>query len=198
MSEAGAAASQPDPVIQQLKQRYLDLLSRSGIRWTSERSFLKQLGTGGQGSVMLAERLGEASFRIPVALKFFSPVGFDSRQHYEPEMRRMAEVASIVARIQMDHLVTVHSFQLDDGIYVLEMEWIDGFDLLHILRRDSLEIVQDAVTERRWASINERVITTGEVDCRLKPGMAVAILRECLEGIAATYGGDWCAWLRLS
>ena len=58
-----------------------------------------------------------------------------------------------------------------------------------ILRRDSLEIVQDAVTERRWASINERVITTGEVDCRLKPGMAVAILRECLEGIAALHRG---------
>ncbi|MGV2337688.1 MAG UNVERIFIED_CONTAM: protein kinase [Planctomycetaceae bacterium] len=69
------------------------------------------------------------------------------------------------------------------------MEWIDGVDLLHILRRDSLEIVQDAVTERRWASINERVITSGEVDCRLKPGMAVAILRECLEGIAALHRG---------
>jgi serine/threonine protein kinase len=189
VSEAVAAASQPDPVIQQMQQRYVDLLSRQGIRWTSERSFLKQLGTGGQGSVMLAERLGAASFRIPVALKFFSPSGFESQQHYESEMRRMAEVASIVARIQMDHLVTVHSFQLDSGIYVLEMEWIDGFDLLHILRRDSLEIVQDAVTERRWASINERVITTGEVDCRLKPGMAVAILRECLEGIAALHRG---------
>jgi len=172
-----------------LQQRYSGLLQRPGIQWTSERSFLKRLGTGGQGSVMLAERRGAAAFSIPVALKFFSPGAFESPAHYDREMYRMAEVAALVARIQVDHLVNVHSFQLDQGIYVLEMEWIDGFDLLHILRRDSLEIVQDAVTERRWASINERVITSGEVDCRLKPGMAVAILRECLEGIAALHRG---------
>lgn len=178
-----------DVRMKDLQDRYAGLLMKPGIRWTSERSFLKRLGTGGQGSVMLAERRGAALFSIPVALKFFSPAAFESHEAYDIEMHRLAEVSAIVARIQVDHLVSVHSFQLDEGIYVLEMEWIDGFDLLHILRRDSLEIVQDAVTERRFASINERVITAGEVDCRLKPGMAVAILRECLEGIAALHRG---------
>ena len=139
--------------------------------------------------MMLAERRGAASFSIPVALKFFSPAAFSSLLRYEEEMHRLAEVSAIVARIQVDHLVSVHTFQLDSGIYVLEMEWIDGFDLLHILRRDTLAFVQDAVTETRWANITERVITTGEVDCRLKPGMAVAIIRECLEGIAALHRG---------
>lgn len=138
---------------------------------------------------MLAERRGAASFSIPVALKFFSPLAFDSLERYEQEMHRLGEVSAIVARIQVDNLVSVHAFQLDSGIYVLEMEWIDGFDLLHLLRRDTLTIVQDAVTETRWANITERVITVGEVDCRLKPGMAVAILRQCLEGIAALHRG---------
>ncbi len=138
---------------------------------------------------MLAERRGAAAFSIPVALKFFSPAAFHSLARYEEEMYRLAEVAAIVARIQDDHLVSVHTFQHDAGIYLLEMEWIDGFDLLHILRRDTLSFVQDAVTETRWANITERVITTGEVDCRLKPGMAVAILRECLEGISALHRG---------
>ncbi|MBL8815438.1 MAG: serine/threonine protein kinase [Planctomyces sp.] len=159
------------------------------MEWRAERSFLKQLGTGGQGSVHLAERRGAASFRIPVALKFFSPGPFESLDRYEREMDRLAEVTAIVARIQDDHLVSVHTFDAESGIYFLEMEWIDGFDLLRILRRDTLEIVQDAVSERRWASITERVITTGEVDCRLKPGMAVAILRECLEGVSALHRG---------
>lgn len=187
----GVSEDSADSVVRmkELQNRYAGLLMKPGIRWTSERLFLKRLGTGGQGSVMLAERRGAALFSIPVALKFFSPAAFDSHESYDIEMHRLAEVSAIVARIQVDHLVSVHSFQLDDGIYVLEMEWIDGFDLLHILRRDSLEIVQDAVTERRFASINERVITAGEVDCRLKPGMAVAILRECLEGIAALHRG---------
>lgn len=168
---------------------YGSLLQRPAINWPSERSFIKRLGVGGQGSVMLAERRGAASFSIPVALKFFSPAAFSSLLRYEEEMHRLAEVSAIVARIQVDHLVSVHTFQLDSGIYVLEMEWIDGFDLLHILRRDTLAFVQDAVTETRWANITERVITTGEVDCRLKPGMAVAIIRECLEGIAALHRG---------
>ncbi len=175
--------------VQALHEFYSALLLRRGLDWTSERTFIKRLGIGGQGCVMLAERRGVASFSIPVALKFFSPLAFESQLKYEQEMHRLAEVSAIVARIQVDHLVSVHAFQIDSGIYVLEMEWIDGFDLLHILRRETLAIVHDAVSETRWANITERVITTGEVDCRLKPGMAVAILRECLVGIAALHRG---------
>lgn len=179
----------PDADVQDLVQIYGGVLQRPAIQWPSERFFIKRLGVGGQGSVMLAERRGAASFSIPVALKFFSPAAFNTIARYEQEMHRLAEVSAIVARIQVDHLVSVHAFQVDRGIYVLEMEWIDGFDLLHILRRDTLAFVQDAVTETRWANITERVITAGEVDCRLKPGMAIAILRECLVGIAALHRG---------
>ena len=170
-------------------KRYESLYRRKGIEWVAERSFMKRLGVGGQGSVLLAERKGAASFRIPVALKFFSPSPFESTIRYDQEMDRLAEVSAIVARIQDDHLVAVHTFDEDGGIFFLEMEWIDGFDLLHILRRDTLDTVQESITERRWANLTERVITTGEVDCRLKPGMAVAILRECLAGISALHRG---------
>ena len=170
-------------------KRYESLYHRKGIEWVAARSFMKRLGFGGQGSVLLAERKGAASFRIPVALKFFSPYPFESIQRYDLEMDRLAEVSAIVARIQDDHLVAVHTFDQDGGIFFLEMEWIDGFDLLHILRRDTLDTVQESITERRWANFTERVITTGEIDCRLKPGMAVAILRECLAGISALHRG---------
>lgn len=182
-------AATPDEEVCRLQQVYGTLQQRPAISWPSERAFIKRLGVGGQGCVMLAERRGAASFSIPVALKFFSPSSFATRLLYEEEMHRQAEVSAIAARIQVDHLVSVQTFLNDSGIYVLEMEWIDGFDLLHILRRDMLDLVQDAVTETRWANITERVITTGEVDCRLKPGMAVAILRECLHGIAALHRG---------
>ena len=136
---------------------------------------------------MLTERRGAGVFRMPVALKFFSPSQFKSITHYEKEMLRLTEVASMVARIQDDHLVDVHTFIENEGVYYLEMEWIDGYDLMHILRRDTLEIVQDAVTKNRWQAINEQIVTTGEVDCRLKPGMAVAVLRECLSGVSALH-----------
>lgn len=166
---------------------YQEFLGRGNVGWYTERPFVKTLGVGGQGTVLLTERKGAGSFRLPVALKFFSPAQFKSIEKYEEEMLRLTEVASMVARIQEDHLVYVHSFIENAGIYYLEMEWIDGFDLLHILRRDTLEIVQDAVTRRRWKQINQDIVTAGEVDCRLKPGMAVAILRECLTGVAALH-----------
>ncbi|MCA9062229.1 MAG: serine/threonine protein kinase [Planctomycetaceae bacterium] len=178
-----------DPLLAVRSEQFGRLLQKNGVLWTADRHFLKKLGGGGQGSVLLAEQRGAAGFRIPVAIKFFSPRPFKSAKEYDQEMHRLAEVSAMVARIQHDHLVSVHTFIEDEGIYFMEMEWIDGFDVLHILRRDTLDIVQDAVTERRWANITERVITTGEVDCRLKPGMAVAILRACLEGTAALHRG---------
>ncbi|MCR9197626.1 MAG: serine/threonine protein kinase [Planctomycetaceae bacterium] len=187
-----SSADQPSPPsvpadVGQRLQVYNGFLERGSIAWHTERPFVKTLGVGGQGTVLLTERKGAGSFRMPVALKFFSPLQFGSVAKYEAEMLRLTEVASMVARIQEDHLVDVHSFIENNGIFYLEMEWIDGFDLLHILRRDTLEIVQDAVTLRRWKHLNQEIVTAGEVDCRLQPGMAVAILRECLTGVAALH-----------
>lgn len=172
---------------QERETAYRRILGRGSISWLANRPFMRVLGAGGQGTVMLAERRGAGEFSLPVALKFFSPQRFASARLYDEEMLRQAEVASRVARIQDDHLVDVHSFIHESGIYYTEMEWIDGFDLLHILRRDTLDLVHDAVTERRWESINDRIVTTGEVDCRLKPGMAMAIIRECLSGVSALH-----------
>lgn len=174
---------------EQLQSHYLELLGRRSAKWASERAFVRKLGTGGQGCVMLSERRGAASFRIPVAMKFFSPAAFESSRSYEREMRRMAEVASLVARIQEDNLVTVHSFEVDEGIYMLEMEWVDGQDLLHMLRRESLDQIRRSVDSERRGWLDERIVTEGALNCRLRPGMAVAILRECLGGISALHRG---------
>ncbi|MEZ6123131.1 MAG: protein kinase [Planctomycetaceae bacterium] len=181
-----ATADMPADVQHRMRV-YDGMLAESGIGWYTDRPFLKTLGIGGQGRVLLTERKGAGRFRMPVALKFFSPAQFGSVAQYEAEMLRLTEVASMVARIQDDHLVDVHTFIENDGIYYLEMEWIDGYDLLHILRRDTLEIVQDAVTRGRWERLNDEIVTTGEVDCRLQPGMAVAVLRECLSGVSALH-----------
>lgn len=173
--------------LQDLTDVFDGFLKRGRIGWQTDRPFLKTLGAGGQGTVLLTERRGAGRFRMPVALKFFSPTQFKSVDKYEAEMLRLTEVASMVARIQDDHLVDIHTFIVDKGIYYLEMEWVDGYDLLHILRRSTLEVVQDAVSKRRWRRLNNEIVTTGEVDCRLQPGMAVAILRECMSGVSALH-----------
>ena len=100
-------------------------------------------------------------------------------------MARMARVANLVAQIQHDNLLDVQNFIALDHILVMEMEWIDGFDLQRLLTEEMLERVQHRVTPERWAYLNDVIITSGRVQPRLKPGIAIAIIRDCLAALAA-------------
>lgn len=142
---------------------------------------------GGQGIVYLSVRQGADNFSLPVALKIFSPKCYDDAQHYEQEMCRIAQVASRVARIQHDNLIDVQNVIKQDGIHLMEMEWVDGYDLRRLLTPDTLHQVRDQVTDGRWEKINNVVITAGVDQPRLKPGLAIAVVRECLAGLAALH-----------
>ena len=166
---------------------YRALVDGGRIGWESERPFLKVLGVGGQGVVFLSERRGVNGFSMPVALKVFSPEPYRERRTYEREMERVARVASRVAGIQQDHLVDVQNVIMHDGVYVLEMEWVDGYDLRRLLTPDAFQQVRGRVTAHRWESINRVIVTQGREQPRLRPGTAVSIIRECLTALAALH-----------
>jgi serine/threonine-protein kinase len=67
------------------------------------------------------------------------------------------------------------------------MEWVDGYDLDILLTPAMLERARERVSRRRWTYINNVIATSGPVRPRLKPGMAVSILREVLAGLAALH-----------
>ena len=46
---------------------------------------------------------------------------------------RIAAVAARVAQIQQDNLLDVHNFVEQRRIRIMEMEWIDGYDLSRLL-----------------------------------------------------------------
>ncbi len=125
--------------------------------------------------------------RLPVALKFFSPERYVDERGYHEAMERMAQVSSRVALIQHDNLLDVQNFIERRRIRVLEMEWIDGYDLDSLLAPGMLERARARVGNRRWEYINNVIATAGQGRTRLKPGMAVAIVRECLGGLAALH-----------
>lgn len=137
--------------------------------------------------VYLSERRGSAEFKLPLALKIFSPDKYDSAELYESEMKRLTRVATQVARVQQHQIVTVQNVVSHQGLYLMEMEWIDGYDLQRLLRRDALNFMRGQVTERRWQDINDTVITPGAEDARLRPGTAVNVIRECLAGLSALH-----------
>ncbi|QDT69388.1 Serine/threonine-protein kinase PrkC [Planctomycetes bacterium MalM25] len=170
-----------------LCHRYDDLIQAERLGWTEHLRLKSLLGTGGQGVVYLSERRGADAFTLPVALKFFSPERYSSERAYDEAMHRIAVVSGRVAQIAHDNLIDVQNFIERDRIRILEMEWVDGYDLDLLLTPAMLKRAQKSVSSRRWEYINNVIATSGPVRPRLKPGMAVSIMREIVAGLAALH-----------
>ena len=157
------------------------------MSWTEHHEFMQPLGSGGQGVVYRSQRLGTDSFTLPVALKIFSPERYEDEIAYDDAMGRIANVAAQVAQIQQDNLLDVHNWVDHRRVRIMEMEWIDGYDLERLLTPRMYNIIRERVSSRRWEHINRVIVTAGPVQPRLKPGIAVAIIRDCLAALAALH-----------
>lgn len=175
---------------EELLGRYREITDEKRLSWTEHYRFLKPLGSGGQGVVYLSERRGADNFTLPVAIKVFSPERYEDERSYNEAMDRMAAIAARVAQIQHDNLLDVHNWADRRCIRMMEMEWVDGYDLGHLLLTNTLDWLQSRVSSRRWKYINEVIITAGPVQPRVKPGVAIAIIRDCLAALAALHRRD--------
>jgi serine/threonine protein kinase len=171
----------------ELLRRYDALLQDQRMSWTEHHRLIRLLGAGGQGVVFLSQRRGTDGFTLPVALKVFSPQRYEDARGYEEAMGRIAHVAARVAQIQQDNLLDVHNFLDRNRIRLMEMEWVDGYDLGRLLTHEMLDRARQRVTSERWAYLNDVVVTPGPMQPRLKPGVAIAIVRECLAALAALH-----------
>jgi len=175
------------PSEHELLNRYQDLLQQRKLGWTEHLILNRMLGTGGQGVVYLSQRRGSDNFTLPVALKFFSPERYEDERSYHEAMVRIAQVSCRVAQIQHDNLLDVQNFIERRRIRILEMEWIDGYDLDKLLTPTMLDRARHRVSARRWGYINDVIATRGPEHTRLQPGVAVAIVRQCLGALAALH-----------
>jgi serine/threonine protein kinase len=171
----------------ELFQRYESILSESRLSWIEQHRLVRRLGSGGQGVVYLCERVGADQFRLPVALKIFSPAGYDDASAYDEAMARMTRVALRIAVIQQDNLIDVHNVIELNRVRLLEMEWVDGYDLQRLLSPAMLERVRSRVSLDRWEYLNDVIVTTGTSQPRLKPGVAIAVLRDGLAALSALH-----------
>jgi serine/threonine-protein kinase len=177
----------PEQTASQLCEQYRAILEDQRISWTEYHQLLRLLGSGGQGVVYLTERRGADDFTLPVALKIFSPEPYEDERAYDEAMGRMAQVAAKVAEIQQDNLLDVHNWVDRHRVRLMEMEWVDGFDLSRLLTQQMLDRLFQRVTARRWTYINQVIVTAGEQQPRVKPGIAIAIVRDCLAALAAIH-----------
>ncbi len=171
----------------ELRNEYNSVLRQQRAHWEEDLHFIRPLGSGGQGVVFLSERRGCDQFVLPVAIKVFSPERFDSDARYDQEMEYLAQITAKVACIQHDHLLNVQNWRSINNIRMMEMEWVDGFDLSQLLRQETLDRIRKRVSPKRWAHIEEVVITSGPTHPKLKPGIAIPIIRDCLGALGALH-----------
>jgi serine/threonine-protein kinase len=171
----------------ELMARYGEIIAGGRLSWTEYHNLTRRLGSGGQGIVFLTTRRGSDGFTLPVALKIFSPERYESEPLYDAAMERIAKVSSRVAQIQQDNLLDVQNFVEQRRIRIMEMEWIDGYDLSRLLAPELLDRTRASVSDDRWRYLNNVIVTAGPQQSRLKPGVAIAIVRECLAALAALH-----------
>lgn len=170
-----------------LLTRYQTILGSQRLNWTAHHELQELLGAGGQGVVYKSERRGTDGFTLPVAVKIFSPEHFKDPHAYDESMGRIGKVAAHVAQIQHDNLIHIQNFLDRNRIRMMVMEWVDGYDLRRLLTQAMMRQLRAQVSETRWDDINRVVVTAGSVQPRMKPGIAVAIVRECLAALAAMH-----------
>ena len=174
-------------ITREVAKRYWTILREHRLDWTEHHRLIRLLGSGSHGLVYLSEGRGSDDFSLPVALKIFSPERYPNERDYSEAMRGIARVAAQVARIQQDNLVDVHHWYDRGWIRVMEMEWIDGFDLRRLLTTPMFEKLRSRTSPERFREINEVVVTEGPRQPRLKPGVAMAIVRDCLAALDALH-----------
>lgn len=157
------------------------------LRWNARYRIEKQLGSGAQGVVYLANRQGADGYSTSVAIKVYYRHPDLPPPRYVAEMQRIALQGQRVSRVQHDNLINIRDFVAIGETRVMVLEWIDGTDLSVLLSLESLERLRTTVSRQEWERLNDVVVTAGEDHCRLKPGIAVDILRGCLAGLAALH-----------
>jgi eukaryotic-like serine/threonine-protein kinase len=173
------------PIRSTLHERFDELEKSGSAHWTVQYRFLKKIGSGSQSVVYLADRMGSMNVSLRIALKLFSPAPYINTDAYLSEMMQTAQVAIRIAEIQQDHLLDVHNFVEANGIQIMVMEWVDGFDLRRLVDPGLLKQAAGTAGKDRWQHINDVVATAGPSQVRFKPGVALQVLRECLTALSA-------------
>lgn len=93
-------------------------------------SLVERIGRGGMAEAWLATLLGARGFEKPLVVKRILPEYARKRSFIEMFVRE----AKLTAGLQHTNVVQVYELGEQDGEYFLAMEYVDGWDLLRVLR----------------------------------------------------------------
>lgn len=175
--------------VKELLGKYKALTKSRHLATQTDLSLDQQVGSGTQGVVYFSERHSTDDFYLPVALKFFSPDGFESDEEYKFVMNYHARIASKIAQIQHDNLVGVRNWFMLNDIRIMEMEWVDGYDLSRLADNRTIRWMKRNFSQDVYRTATDVILTSGPARARFKPGVALSIIRECLSALEALHRG---------
>jgi len=117
----------------EFQKKFDEIVSGRRVTYAVNYHLLERLGSGSQGVVFLADRVGAHGFSCRVAIKLFSPAAYLSVEAYLEHMIYISNIAARLVALQQDHLLDIVNFVEFGGIQVMVMEWVDGFDLQTLL-----------------------------------------------------------------
>jgi len=116
-------------------------------------TLVQKIGEGGMGAVYRAQH---ALLRRPTAVKILPP-----ERAGEMDLARFEREVQMTSLLTSPHTVSVYDFgRTPDGLFYYAMEYLDGIDLLEIVRRDG----------------------------PMSPGRVVYVLRQVCEALAEAHG----------
>jgi serine/threonine-protein kinase len=130
MNEPAQPGRAPDP---------LHALCLADPVWAERYEGWTELGHGGSATVV---RTRSRATEEDLALKIFTRLDDDGRRRFQQEARHNQRLAS-------PYVVRTHSPFLRTGLAWIEMEWVDGPDLRHELRRRERERTPFGAVEAR-------------------------------------------------
>lgn len=97
---------------------------------------LQILGQGGMSQVFLAVRYGASGFEKKVAIKTLPSDSWDD----DTRNKALIEEARLCAKLNHPNLIQVYDLGVDDGIYYLCMEAVDGFSLRTLIQSSKIPV----------------------------------------------------------
>lgn len=172
-----------DNEMAELQQNYEKILSSGHIHYPRTYQFIRELGHGRQGAVMLGRHHGARGCVTERAIKVMNPAIYRNPSEYWTDMGRIASQVSKLQRLNTTTLVASHTYEETYGIGYVEMDVIDGIDLHHLLSSELVSFVHNKSQDWECDHFKRTIFREVRGHHCLQPGLVVHIMRGALRGL---------------
>jgi len=174
-----------------LMRHYEAIFKANAIYYPVSYQFVRELGRGQQGIVMLGLRHGARGCTTEHAIKVFTPGLYRTPNEYWTDMGRIARQISRLHNVQNANLVSRHSYEETQGIGYVEMEAIDGVDLRRLLTPNHLDTARARSSDSEWQRFTRTIFRFEDGRLTIQPGIAIYIVRSILRGLEVLHKADF-------